>query len=105
MGGEDNVSGRLRVLQLPRHYDFKELRLTPTQTRERLRQIRHANVVAFQTRGIYAEYRRGGIQNLSGIDDPYEPPQDPEVTLETTSNTPDENAHLIMAFLAARGFV
>jgi len=31
--GRLNISGRLQVLQLPRHYDFQELRLTPALTR------------------------------------------------------------------------
>ncbi len=35
---------------LPKHYDFVDLRLTPAQTRARLAQFGHANVVAFQTR-------------------------------------------------------
>jgi sulfate adenylyltransferase len=48
--GRLNISGRLRVLQLPRHYDFQELRLTPAQTRTRLAALGHPNVVAFQTR-------------------------------------------------------
>ena len=38
------------MIQLPRHYDFGELRLSPTETRERLEQFGHHNVVAFQTR-------------------------------------------------------
>ena len=48
--GRLNVSGRLQVLQLPQHYDFQELRLTPAQTRQRLKSFGLANVVAFQTR-------------------------------------------------------
>jgi sulfate adenylyltransferase len=44
------ISGPLRVLRLPRHYDFKNLRLTPEQVRERLRTLGRGNVVAFQTR-------------------------------------------------------
>jgi sulfate adenylyltransferase len=48
--GEMCVSGALRVIQLPRYYDFKPLRLTPAQVRERLNALGHANVVAFQTR-------------------------------------------------------
>jgi sulfate adenylyltransferase len=34
--GKLNISGRLQVLQLPRHADFQELRLSPAQTRARL---------------------------------------------------------------------
>ena len=48
--GDLNVSGRLRVIELPRHYDFRSLRLTPAQVRERLSAYGHGNVVAFQTR-------------------------------------------------------
>jgi sulfate adenylyltransferase len=48
--GKLNISGRLRVLQLPRHYDYTELRLTPSQTRARLTALKSNRVVAFQTR-------------------------------------------------------
>jgi sulfate adenylyltransferase len=48
--GPLNVAGRLRVLQLPRHYDFDDLRLTPAETRRRLLAYGRPNVVAFQTR-------------------------------------------------------
>ena len=48
--GPLNVSGRLEVLQLPKRYDFQELRLTPAQTRRRLEEFGRASVVAFQTR-------------------------------------------------------
>jgi sulfate adenylyltransferase len=48
--GELCVSGHLRVLRLPRHYDFKNLRPTPAQVRERLASLGRGNVVAFQTR-------------------------------------------------------
>ena len=48
--GKLNVSGALRVLNLPRHHDFRSLRLTPIQVRERLAAKGRANVIAFQTR-------------------------------------------------------
>ncbi len=48
--GKLNISGELRVLKLPTHYDFRELRLTPTETRRRLEKLGRGNVVAFQTR-------------------------------------------------------
>ena len=48
--GPVNVSGRLRVLDLPQHFDFRDLRLTPTQCRARLQETGTGNVVAFQTR-------------------------------------------------------
>ena len=48
--GKLNISGSIRMLQLPRHYDFQDVRLTPAQTREKLEEIGCENVVAFQTR-------------------------------------------------------
>jgi len=48
--GELCVCGELKVLQLPFHYDFKNLRLTPAEVRARLQELGHHNVVAFQTR-------------------------------------------------------
>jgi sulfate adenylyltransferase len=48
--GPLNASGRLQVLRLPSRYDFRELRLTPIEVRQRLEAAGHANVVAFQTR-------------------------------------------------------
>ena len=48
--GSHHISGPLRLLKNPSHYDFKELRLTPHQVRERLTLFGYENVVAFQTR-------------------------------------------------------
>lgn len=48
--GKFNLAGRLRVLGLPVHYDFNELRMTPAEVRKKLDALGHANVVAFQTR-------------------------------------------------------
>lgn len=44
------ISGTLRVLGLPEHYDFTALRRTPSETRAILESMGSANVVAFQTR-------------------------------------------------------
>ena len=41
--GKLNISGRLQVLQLPTHHDFKELRLTPTETRAKLESFEYSN--------------------------------------------------------------
>jgi sulfate adenylyltransferase len=48
--GDLNISGHLRVLALPKHYDFRSLRLSPAEVRRRLTALGHRNVVAFQTR-------------------------------------------------------
>jgi sulfate adenylyltransferase len=44
------ISGRLKVLNLPKHYDFTELRKTPAEVRQALAAMGASNVVAFQTR-------------------------------------------------------
>ncbi len=68
--GKLNLSGRLQVLNLPKHYDFADLRLTPAQTRARLAQFGHANVVAFQTRNplhrVHEELTKRAAQEVDG---------------------------------------
>ena len=48
--GRLNISGPLRVVDLPKYYDFPELRLKPAQVRYRLENFGSGTVVAFQTR-------------------------------------------------------
>jgi sulfate adenylyltransferase len=56
-------------------------------------------------KGLYAKARRGEIPGFTGIDDPYEPPQHPELTLSTVETTPEANARIILDYLIAHGFV
>lgn len=69
--GKLNLSGRLQVLQLPRHYDFQELRMTPAQTRAKLEGLGHRNVVAFQTRNplhrVHEELTKRAVQEVNGV--------------------------------------
>jgi sulfate adenylyltransferase len=68
--GKLNISGALQVLQLPQHYDFRELRLTPAQTRSRLEGLTYHNVVAFQTRNplhrAHEELTKRAAQEVDG---------------------------------------
>ena len=41
-------------------------------------------------KGLYARARRGEIRNFTGIDDPYEPPENPELTLDTRALSVDQ---------------
>ena len=50
VAGSHYVGGRLEVLELPSHYDFKTLRMTPAETRARFTKRGWRDVVAFQTR-------------------------------------------------------
>ena len=56
-------------------------------------------------KGMYLKARRGELKNFTGIDDPYEPPIDPELELETALNSAEENARSIIAYLTDRGFL
>lgn len=56
-------------------------------------------------KGLYARARRGQITGFTGVDDPYETPLDPELTLQTVAISPLENARRIVTYLEERGFV
>jgi len=58
--GRFNISGKLRVLQLPRHYDFRELRLSPSETRARLETLYGRN----QTLELESRPERGVIVRI-----------------------------------------
>lgn len=57
------------------------------------------------SKGIYAKARRGEIEHFTGIDDPYESPLNPEITLDTVSQSAEENARRILNYLFKLGFV
>jgi len=69
--GPLNISGRLRVLQLPPRYDFRELRRTPAEVRSRIAAMGRSNVVAFQTRNplhrAHEELTKRAISAVDGV--------------------------------------
>lgn len=64
------ISGSMRVLELPKHYDFLYLRMTPVEVRERLQRLNFHNVVAFQTRNpmhrSHEELTKRAMQKIDG---------------------------------------
>jgi sulfate adenylyltransferase len=60
---------------------------------------------ARDARGLYARARAGGLSGFTGVDDPYEPPVRPEVTLDASTLTPEENARRVLDEMARRGFL
>ncbi len=56
-------------------------------------------------KGMYAKARRGEIKGFTGIDDPYEAPPDPEITLDTVEYSAEDNARRIVSHLRERGFL
>jgi adenylylsulfate kinase len=53
-------------------------------------------------KGLYARARRGEIKNFTGIDDPYEPPEKPELTLDTLLLRVDESVTKILKHFGER---
>ncbi|HRQ41044.1 MAG TPA: bifunctional sulfate adenylyltransferase/adenylylsulfate kinase [Chloroflexota bacterium] len=69
--GKRNIAGPMQVLKLPVHYDFKDIRLTPAETRARLETYGHENVIAFQTRNpmhrVHEELTKRAIEEKDGV--------------------------------------
>jgi sulfate adenylyltransferase len=56
-------------------------------------------------KGMYAKARRGEIRNFTGIDDPYEEPLIPDITLNTVAVSAVDNARMITDLIITRGFI
>ncbi|MEP6657999.1 MAG: adenylyl-sulfate kinase, partial [Betaproteobacteria bacterium] len=54
-------------------------------------------------KGFYKKARRGELKNFTGIDSPYERPENPEIRIDTTRTAPEEAAEMIVAHLIAAG--
>ena len=54
-------------------------------------------------KGLYAKARRGLLRNFTGIDSPYEPPENPEFVIDTTRSSAEDAARTIVEALLARG--
>jgi adenylylsulfate kinase len=50
-------------------------------------------------KGLYAKVRRGEIRNFTGIDDPYEPPRNPEIVIDTTQMSTQEATARVLEYL------
>jgi len=50
-------------------------------------------------KGLYAKARRGEVKQFTGIDDPYEKPDQPEVRIETMDCTPEQAAAEVLTYL------
>lgn len=57
------------------------------------------------TKGLYAKARRGELRGFTGVDDPYEPPIDPDLRLTTEDTPPEACARRIVELLEQRGFL
>ena len=60
---------------------------------------------ARDVKGLYAKARSGEIPEFTGVSDPYEAPENPELTVETAGKTPEESAADILAYLEGEGLI
>ena len=56
-------------------------------------------------KGLYAKARAGILKEFTGISDPYEVPENPELRIDTQGITPDIAAHRILVKLESMGFI
>ena len=56
-------------------------------------------------KGLYKKARSGEIPQFTGVSDPYEEPVNPEITVETSKETPEESANKILNWLKENGFI
>lgn len=54
-------------------------------------------------KGLYRKAREGKLRNFTGIDSPYEAPENPDVLIDTTITLPHESCELIMRHLLNKG--
>lgn len=68
--GEYYISGELKVIQLPKYYDFPEYRKTPKQVREEIKSLGLDKIVAFQTRNpmhrVHEELTKRAMEKVGG---------------------------------------
>jgi len=55
-------------------------------------------------KGLYARARAGLITGFTGIDDPYETPENAELVIDTTHEPPEESAQRVVSFLEKEGY-
>lgn len=56
-------------------------------------------------KGLYAKARRGEIANFTGISSPYEPPQNPELIIDTGTNSVEASVNTVLGFLKQQGII
>ena len=56
-------------------------------------------------KGLYGKARRGELKNFTGIDAPYEVPQNPALRVNTGEHTAEQAADMVVALLRAQGLI
>jgi bifunctional enzyme CysN/CysC len=61
--------------------------------------------IRLDPKGLYARAQAGKIKNFTGIDSPYEPPENPEIILRTAELSAEQSAHHVVAILRQRSII
>ena len=56
-------------------------------------------------KGLYAKAAAGKITGMTGVDDPYEPPETAEVVVDTVKLQPQESCDLVVRYLERIGAI
>lgn len=56
-------------------------------------------------KGLYKKARAGEIKGFTGIDDPYEPPLNPEIHLDSARHSPEELCDIVIDYLRSKGII
>ncbi len=56
-------------------------------------------------KGLYAKAFAGEIQNFTGVSDPYEPPENPEIVCHTAEETIEESVAKVLGYLEEHGYI
>lgn len=56
-------------------------------------------------KGLYAKARAGSVKGVTGVSDPYIPPKNPEITIDTTAMSPEEAAQEVLLYLDEEGYL
>ena len=86
---------RMMVRQMMRQGEFFEVFVdTPLEQAE-----------ARDVKGLYRKARTGQLKNFTGIDDPYEAPLNPELTIDATNTSPQEATVMLLQYLEKQGII
>jgi adenylylsulfate kinase len=56
-------------------------------------------------KGLYKKAAQGKVSSLTGVSDPYEPPMNPELVIDTESESADESARRVIEYLRKAGYL
>jgi adenylylsulfate kinase len=85
----------VRALHIAAKLPFVEIHLaTPIETCEQR-----------DPKGLYKKVRSGQLKGFTGVDDPYEAPTTPELTIDATSTKPQDAAAVVLSYLVEKGLL